>query len=67
MYWLNYDSDRASTFVSLMKRFYGDLDWNLDDKQINVEMVKYMKFLKTKMSRDFNYIEKKYLISIGLK
>ena len=66
-YWLNYDSDRASTFVSLMKRFYGDLDWNLDDKQINVEMVKYMKFLKTKMSRDFNYIEKKYLISIGLK
>lgn len=66
-YWLNYDSDRASTFVSLMKRFYGDLDWNLDDKQINVEMVKYMKFLKTKMSRDFNYIEQKYLISIGLK
>ena len=66
-YWLNYDSDRASTFVGLMKRFYGDLDWNLDDKQINAEMVKYMKFLKTKMSRDFNYIEKKYLLANGLQ
>ena len=66
-YWLNYDSDSASTFVSLMKRFYGDLDWNLDDKQINAEMVKYMKFLKTKMSRDFNYIEQKYLLANGLQ
>ena len=66
-YWLNYDSDRASTFVNLMKRFYADLDWNLNDKQINVEMVKYMKFLKTKMSRDFNYIEQKYLLANGLQ
>ena len=66
-YWLNYDSDRASTFVNLMKRFYDDLDWNLNDKQINDEMVKYMNFLKSKMSRDLNYIEEKYLISIGLK
>ena len=66
-YWLNYNSDRTSVFVNLMKRFYGDLDWDLDDSQINTEMVKYMNFLKSKMSRDLNYIEEKYLISIGLK
>lgn len=66
-YWLNYDSNRASTFVNLMKRFYGDLDWNLTDKQIHAEMVNYMNFLRTKMQRNFNYIEEKYLISRGLK
>lgn len=70
-YWLNYNSDRTSVFVTLMKSFYGDLVWNLDrkldDKQKNAEMVKYMNFLKSKMSRDLNYIEEKYLISIGLK
>ena len=62
--WLNYDGTwygRKSLFVQLMKQYYNELDWNLDDETIRQEMTKYAQFLIGHMGRNLNEIEMNYL------